>query len=151
MAAVLAALRPHPHRGDIVAAGVVVMTVFTYLVNLRFASDWSTSGHFFFSLAITAPIVTMAFLADAGDATPRPYESILYVCDFLLSVLTLSFLADLIGIDNSSFNVAWVGLLLIGICLFYARGRNSAIMTLLAALTGVVVFISVIDWWFGVD
>src|SRR5690242_11026017 len=132
MAAVLAALRPHPHRGDIVAAGVVVLTVFTYLANLRFASDWSTTGHFFFSLA------------DAGDATPRPYESILYVCDFLLSVLTLSFLADLIGIDNSSFNVVWVGLFLIGICLFYARGRNSAIMTLLAALTGVVVFIALV-------
>jgi hypothetical protein len=146
MEAVMRFLRPHPHRGDTVAAGVVVLTVFTVLVNLRFAADWSTGAHFVFSLAIALPVAAMAVLSKAGDVTPRPYESILYVADFILSLQALVFLADLLGIDSGSFNATWVGLVLISLCLFYALRRNSAIMTLLGALTAVFTLIVLIDW-----
>ena len=146
----LAALRPHPHRGDIVAAGVVVLTVFTTLVNLRFSSDWSTTAHFFFTLAFAAPVIAMAFQADAGDDTPRSYESILHVAAFILLVQTLGTLESLIGIDNGGFNGTWVSALLVAFCVWFVRNRNSAIMTLLAALTGVVGVVFLIDWINGI-
>lgn len=147
----LSRLRPHPHRGDPIAAGVVVLTLFTVLVNARFGGDWSLGVRFAFTLAMGAPVVAMAAQADAGDEIPRPYESILYVSSFVLLVITLGLLADVLGAEGGSGSVTWVGTLLALYCLWFARRRNSAIMSLLAALTGVVVVIALIDWVLDVN
>src|SRR5689334_8730383 len=147
----LAVLRPHPHRGDVVAAGVVVLTVFTVLVNLRFAGDWSDAAHLLVSLAVAAPVLAMAVQANSGDDQPRPYESVLYVTAFILLLVTLLSLSAVLGIDNGSFNGTWISAALIAVCVWFARARNSAIMTLLAALTGVAGVLIVINWIFGID
>jgi hypothetical protein len=147
----LTRLRPHPHRGDPIAAGVVVLTLFTVLVNARFAGDWSLGVRFVFTLVLAAPVVAMAAQADAGDEVPRPYESILYVASFVLLVFTLGLLADVLGADGGSGSITWVGTLLVLYCLRFARRRNSAIMSLFAALTGVIVVIALIDWVLDVN
>ncbi|MFL5843196.1 MAG: hypothetical protein ACJ762_00790 [Solirubrobacteraceae bacterium] len=142
----LALLRPHPHRGDTVAAGVVVLTLFTVLVNARFAGEWSDVARLLFTLAFAAPVVVMAVQAVSGDAEPRPYESVLHVASFVLVVLTLGLLADVLGAEGGSGSTTWVGALVVGYALWFARRRNSAIMTLLAALAAVITFIALVDW-----
>lgn len=142
----LAALRPHPHRGDIVAAGVVVLTLFTVLVNARFAGDWAVGVRLLVTLAAALPVVAMAVQAQSGDAVPRAYESILHVASFVLVVLSLGLLADLLGAEGGSGSTTWVGTLVALYALWFARERNSAIMALLAALTAVIVVLAAIDW-----
>ena len=121
----MSVLRPHPHRGDIVAAGVVVLTVFAVLVNARFADEWSDVVRLLVSLAIVVPVIAMAVQSDAGDPAPRPYEWVLHVCSFVLLVLTLGNLASFFDGDGPG-TVTWVGLLLIAYCGWFAARRNSA-------------------------
>lgn len=147
-----AALRIHPHRGDPVAAGVVVLTLFAFLTVGRFADEWSDFPRFLFAAAIAGLVVALAFGADAGDDVPRPYESVVYVASFLLLLLALTQTAALLGADGESAGtVVWVGLLLLGYCAYLSTRRNSAIMTLLGALTAVVVVVAFIDWVFSPD
>jgi hypothetical protein len=147
-----AALRIHPHRGDTVAAGVVVLTLFAVLTLGRFADEWGDLGRFVFVAVIAAVVVALALQADAGDDVPRPYESVIYVASFLLVVMAIGQLARVLGAgDGSSGTVVWVGLLVLGYAAYLARRRNSAIMTLLAALTGVVVVLAFVDWVFSPD
>lgn len=149
----LAALRPHPHRGDVVAAGVVVLTVFVVVVNVRFGGEWSAGARLLVTLLAAAPVVLMAIQSRAGDAVPRPYESILFVCAFVLTAIALLDLADALGADGdpSSGTVVWVGTLVAAFCAWFAVRRNSAIMTLLAALAAVVVILAFVDWVFDPD
>ena len=151
MTKALELLRPHPHRGDVVAAGTVVLTLFTAVTIARFGADWSDGARLLLALAVGLPVLAMAFQSDAGDELPRPYESVLHVCAFVLAVLILVNLADVLGAEGGSGSTTWVGLLLVAFCLYFARNRNSAIMTLLAALTGVVVLLAAVDWIFGID
>lgn len=145
----LALLRPHPHRGDIVAAGVVVLTVFWIVTDARFAPEWSDTLRFVLSALIAAIVVVMALQADAGDDVPRPYESVLYVASFLLVLIALAELATLLGAEGGSAGtVVWVGALLAAYAAYYAHDRNSAIMTLATALTLVVVVFAFVEWVF---
>jgi len=140
-----AALRPHPHRGDIVAAGVVLLTLFTLMVNLRMGGDWSKGVHLIVTAVIAALVLAMVFQPGSGDETPRPYESVLHVASFLLLLATLVNLANVLGSHGGSGTFVWVGLLLIGYCAWFVSERNSAVMTLLAAVTGVVVVLSFVS------
>jgi hypothetical protein len=148
-----ALLRPHPHRGDTVAAGVVVLTLFAVVVNLRFAGTWSDAVRFLVTLVVAAPVLAMAVQSRSGDAVPRPYESVLYVASFVLVVVTLADLAAWLGSGRgpSAGTVTWVSLLVCGFCGWFARNRNSAIMTLLAAVSAVVLVLAFVDWTFGID
>lgn len=149
----LALLRPHPHRGDTVAAGVVVLTLFWFVTDARFAGEWSDGVRLVISAVIAGVVIALALQADAGDDVPRPYESVLYVASFLLALLTLSELASLLGSDEdtSPGTVVWVGTLLAAYAAWFAHKRNSAIMTLLAAVTAVVVVFAFVEWAFDPD
>lgn len=147
-----AALRIHPHRGDTVAAGVVVLTLFAVLTLGRLGPEWSDGARFLFHAGLAAIVVALALQADAGDDVPRPYESVIYVASFLHLLLALGQLAAILGASGeSSGTVVWVGLLVLGYCAYLAKNRNSAIMTLLGALTAVVVVVAFVDWVFGPD
>jgi hypothetical protein len=149
----LARLKPHPHRGDPVAAGVVLLTLFTVIVDARFAEDWPDGTRFVFVAVVAAAVIAMAMQADAGDGLPRPYESVLHVASFVLLLVALAELAQVLGADglNASGTITWVGLLLVLYCVWFATRRNSAIMTLLAAATAVVVVNAFVDWAFDPD
>jgi hypothetical protein len=147
----MAILRPHPHRGDIVAAAVVLLTLFVLVATFRMADDWSSGVRLIVSGVAFALVAAMVFQPGSGDETPRPYESVLYVASFLLGLITLINLADVLGSEGGSGTFVWVGLLLIAYCAWFVRERDSAIMTLLAALTGVVVVLALIDLIFSPD
>lgn len=144
----LALLRPHPHRGDTVAAGVVVLTVFWVVTDARFAGDWSDALRFVLSVLIAGLVAAVALQAATRDDVPRPYESVLYVASFLLVLVALVELATLLGSEGGPGTVVWVGALLAAYASHLARDRHSAIMTLLAALALVVVVFAFVDWVF---
>src|SRR4051794_29073905 len=141
----MAVLRPHPHRGDTVAAGAVMLTLFVLLVTLRMAGDWSSGVRLIVSGAAAALVILMILQPGSGDDTPRPYESVLHVSSFLLLLITLGNLADVLGSHGGSGTLVWIGLVLAAYCHFFAWQRNSAIMTLLGALSAVVVILAFVD------
>ena len=142
-------LTPSSERGDVLAAGAVVLTTFTLLFAIRFADSWAAGPRLLVVGAVAMLIGTLAFLAPMEGGVSRPYQSVLYVADFVLTLLTLVELADVFGADNglsASGTIVWVGLLLIGLAAFYATSRRAPIMTLFAAATGVVVVNAFFDW-----
>jgi len=146
---VLERLTPNPERGDVIAAGAVVITTFALLFDIRFADSWSAGPRLLVVGALAFLIGTLAVLAPLDGATPRPYQSILYVTDFVLTALMLGELADVLGAEgqlSSSGTIVWVGLLLIALAAFYATSRRSPIMTLLGAATAVVVVNEFFRW-----
>jgi hypothetical protein len=145
----LAPLRPHPHRGDVVAAGVVLLTLFILMVNLRMAGDWSSGVRLVVTGVAAALVVAMVLQPGSGDEVPRPYESVLYVGSFVLFLATLVNLADVFGSNGGSGTFVWVGLVLIAYCAWFVRERNSAVMTLLAAVTGVLVVVAFVNLAFS--
>ncbi|MDX6640637.1 MAG: hypothetical protein QOF12_1648 [Solirubrobacteraceae bacterium] len=146
----LARLRPHPHRGDTVAAGVVVLTLFAVVLDGRFSSAWADGVRFVVVALIAAVVIAMAAQSELVDERPRPYQSVLQVAGFVLLLVALSELARVFGANGlgSAGTVVWVGTLLALFSLWFATRRNSAIMTLIGAATGVVVAIAFVDWAF---
>jgi hypothetical protein len=149
MAAAFDRITPRSDRGDVLAAGAVVITTFALLFDIRFGDSWDSGPRLLVVGAIAFLIGTLAVLAPLEEPTPRPYQSVLYVTDFVLTLLMLGELADVLGAQDglsASGTIVWVGLLLIGLAGFYAIARRSAIMTLFAAVTGVVVVNAFFDW-----
>jgi hypothetical protein len=148
---VLEALRPQPHRGDVVAAGVVVLTVLVAVVDVRFAGTWGIGIRFVLTALAAAFVTTMAVLAPLEGETPRAYQSILYVASFVLGLLALLDLARVLGADHpigAHGTRVWVGLLLAGGMSWFATRRNSATCTLLGAAAAVVTVVAFFDWVF---
>ena len=91
---------------------------------------------------IAAPWSRWRCRATPATTSPRPYEAVLYVASFVLLVLTLSELAQTARRRRPRLagTFVWVGAAADRLLRVVSRARrNSAIMTLLAALTGVVV------------
>src|SRR4051794_16876921 len=142
-------LTPNSDRGDVIAAGAVVLTTFAVLFDIRFGDSWAAGPRLLVVGALAMLVGTLAVLARLEGERPRPYQSVLYVADFVLTLLLLGELADVLGADDglsASGTIVWVGLLLIGLAGFYATQRRSAIMTLLGAATAVVVVNAFFDW-----
>jgi hypothetical protein len=138
-------LAPKPFRGDQVAAGTVVLAVLVLLLNVRMGS-WSTGLHLAYTAAATALVLGMSVAAPNDPAGPPAWHATLYVAGFLLAGATLVRLADVLGSDGGSGTAVWVGLALTALATWMSRGRNSAGGTLLAALTGVVTSLALLDW-----
>jgi hypothetical protein len=152
MAGVLAALRPEPHRGDQVAAGVVVLAVAIYVLEIRFADTWGAGIHFVIDGLATFAVGALAVQSPLEGERPRAFQSVLYIATFFLAILTLANLADILGADdplNASGTLVWIGLLLVVLCAWFSTRRNSAIMTLLGVVTFGIVVEAFIDWVFN--
>lgn len=151
MAAVLAALRPEPHRGDQVAAGAVVLTVAIYVLEARFASTWGAGIRFVIDALAAFAVGALAVQSPVEGERPRAYQSVLYVATFFLVAITLNNLADILGADNppqASGTVVWIAVLLLALCVWFATRRNSAIMTLLGAISFAFAVEAFIEWVF---
>jgi hypothetical protein len=154
VAAVLAALRPEPHRGDQVAAGVVALTVAIYVLELRFADTWGVGIRFVIAALATSAVAALAVQSPVEGERPRAYQSVLYIATFFLAAVTLDNLADILGADappRASGTIVWIALLLVALCVWFAVRRNSAVMTLLGAVSFVFVVEAFIDWVFDPD
>ena len=112
MPGVLAALRPEPHRGDQVAAGVVVLAVAIYVLEIRFADTWGAGIHFVIDGLATFAVGALAVQSPLEGERPRAFQSVLYIATFFLAILTLANLADILGADdplNASGTLVWIG------------------------------------------
>jgi hypothetical protein len=150
----LEALRPEPHRGDVIAAGAVVLTTAIYVLELRFESAWGVGIRFVLAGLAAAFVAALAVQSPVEGERPRAYQSVLYVATFALTAVALVNLADILGADHppqAAGTVVWIGLLLIGLCAWFAARRNSAIMTLLGAVSFGIVVEAFIEWVFNPD
>jgi hypothetical protein len=75
VASVLDRLRPHPHRGDIIAAGAVPLALAAFVIELRM-THWALGPRFIVAFLIAALLLTMAWLAPLEGGSPRAYHSV---------------------------------------------------------------------------
>jgi peptidoglycan/LPS O-acetylase OafA/YrhL len=144
-------LRPKPFRGDVVAAGAVVLATLVWVVAVRFDEAWGPGAHLAYALPAWAFVTALALLAPMEGDAPRAYQSVLYVASIALFGLVLTSLGRVLGAEDTLSapgNVAWVFAALTALALTFATRRNSAVSTLIGALAaGVVVVESVQSIW----
>ena len=154
-----AALRPAPERGNTIAAGAAALTLLVLVVGGRFDTEWGSGIHLVYSAAAALAVIAMAAMSPRparhsveGAERPAGWQSVLFIAAFVLTLDALSNLADVFGVESvfdSSGTLVWVGLLLVGLTLWFARGWNSGISNLLSAVTLVVVILAFVDWVFS--
>jgi hypothetical protein len=141
-------LRPHPHRGDIVAAGAVVLAVAVGMVNVRMDVTWGDGVFLVLDLLAFALVLTMGMLAELEDGRPRPYQSALLVAGLFLLALTLFRLAQVFGVDHplaASGAVFWTAFVLSGVAAWPAWARNSSICALIEFVAGGIALLAFVD------
>jgi hypothetical protein len=151
--ALLSPLRPKPFRGDVVAAGVVVLTTLVWTVTVRFASAWGHGVHLGYATVAWAFVTAMAVLAPLEDGTPRAYQSVLYVASVALFIDAVVQLGQVLGSDGagSPGTATWVLAAVAVYALGFATRRNSAVCTLLGALAGGLAVLVAVNWIWSPD
>lgn len=136
-------LRPHPHRGDLIAAGAVALAVAIYLVNFRM-DDWGAGVHLVIAGAAALLVLAMGLLARLEEEWPRAYHTALLVAGLALALVALVRVADVLlgDSDGSSGTAMWVLALFAAIAAYPAVRLNSPICALIAAMAlgGAVLF-----------
>jgi hypothetical protein len=160
----LRAIRPEPHRGELVAAGGVVLAVAIGLLNQRMGNTWGHGVLFVLDATAAALLLAMGLLADpewheeaqqregitgTGPSVAarrvRGYIGVLLLSGFAIGVLALTWLARVLGADSavgSSGASLWVSVVLAlgGFALWRARAVTvfvlvAAVLSGVAALT----------------
>jgi hypothetical protein len=142
-------LRPHPDRGDLIAAGAVLLTVGLVVVDLRFNSTWSAFARFLVMLGGALVVFGMALLAPLEEARPRAYHSVLLVAGLALVLATLGELSNLLGADGGSGGNFWVFGAWALIAASCAARFNSAVCGLIAAVASGASSLFFVDWVFN--
>src|SRR4051794_16965958 len=91
-------LRPPPHRGPLIAAGAVLVTVGVALEEIRLASKLSLGVHLII-LALAAGTIYALGMQVRQEGRPYAFQSVLLVCGLLLLYPALLRLADVLGAD----------------------------------------------------
>ncbi len=123
-----------PFRGDLVAAGAVVLAVGVLVLELRVG--WAGGVRAAITGGAAALLLALAWLAPVEEATPRTYVSALLLAAYPLAFGALDAIVDGRG---------WLAAGLLALAVLYAgaaRARNSATCTLLAAASAVLA-----AWW----
>jgi hypothetical protein len=151
MPALLDLLRPPPHRGPLIAAGAVLVTLGVALEEVRLDDRFPTGIHLLI-LAVAAGTVYALGVQVVQEGRPYAFQSVLLVCGLLLLYPALLTLSDVLGADFETFPagaVVWTSLLYAGAALYPAVARNSAICALIAALAVGVAVLAFADWAFA--
>jgi hypothetical protein len=154
LASPLSLLRPKPFRGDVVAAGVVVLTTLVWVVSVRFADAWVAGVHLAYAAVACAFVSAMGVLSPKEGDEPRAYQSVLYVASIALFIDVVAQLSRVFGSDgvlSSAGNATWVFAAVAAFALAFATRRNSAVCTLLAALAGGLAVFVAVDWIWSPD
>jgi peptidoglycan/LPS O-acetylase OafA/YrhL len=141
-------LRPKPFRGDVVAAGVVVLVTLVWTVAARFDDAWGAGVHLAYAAAAWVFVTALAVLAPMERHEPRAYQSVLYVSSFALGMVVLAELGRVLGADGTlsgSGEAAWYFAVLAVLALAFAVRRNSAVCTLLGALSAGGAVLAAVD------
>jgi hypothetical protein len=142
-------LRPKPFRGDVVAAGVVVLATLVGVVATRFDHAWGPGAHLAYATVAWAFVTALAALSPAEGDSPRAYQSVLYVAAVALFAIAVEELGEVLGADGAldgAGNVTWFFAVVAVFALVFAIGRNSAVCTLLGALAAGVAVLAAVEW-----
>jgi hypothetical protein len=141
-------LRPKPFRGDVVAAGVVVLTTLVFVVAVRFDDAWGPGAHLAYSAVAWAFVTALALLAPMEGDAPRAYQSVLYVSSIALLTIVLVELSRVLGADalSTAGSGTWFFAVLAVFALGLAVRRNSAVCTLLGALSAGAAVLAAVEW-----
>jgi hypothetical protein len=140
-------LRPPAHRGPLIAAGAVALTVGVALEQIRVSppNGWQLA----IVGALAALLLWLALQARLEGGHPPAYLSVLTVCGLLLLYVALLRLARVLGADFDEFlptgTIAWTAALEAAVATLVAVRRSSAIAALIAAIFGGVAVLSAWD------
>ena len=146
-------LRPPPHRGPLIAAGAVLVTVGVALEEIRLNEKLATGFHLLI-LALAAGAIYALGMQVRQEGRPYAFQSVLLVCGLLLAYPALLTLADVLGADFDSFPagaVTWTALALAGLALWPAAARESAICALIGAIAAGGAAAAFVNWSTGAD
>ncbi|MDO8213440.1 hypothetical protein [Conexibacter sp. CPCC 206217] len=147
-------LRPHPHRGDLIAGGAVPLTVALLLINLRLDDSWGNGVFFVLNLLACAIVLGMGVLAPMEEETPRAYQLVLQLSGLVLLFVTLMRLAQVFGVQEP-LGSAWTAFLILAVmtaaAAWLARERRSEVCTLIAGITGTFALLAFVDLVFSPD
>jgi hypothetical protein len=148
--AVLDRLRPHPHRGDVIAAGAVPLATAAIVIELRM-TQWSLGARFVVVGLIAVLLLAMGWLAELEDEEPRPYHSLLLISGLLPLIVALQLLAEVLGAARppGAGGATWMFGVESGVAVAAARRSNSSACTLIAALAAAVAVEALVTWVFA--
>jgi len=147
-----AALTPHPHRGDLIAAGAVPLALGVLLINARMNGPWGTGVLLVTSALGCALILGMGLLAPREGERPRSYQQVLLLAGQALGFVTLARLAQVLGADeplNTTGSLTWIFLIVALGAAWIAHVYRSAVCAFVAALAGTVAVLAFVDWAFS--
>jgi hypothetical protein len=145
-------LRPPPHRGPLIAAGAVLLTVGVALTELRLGTEIGAGVHVLLLAASCAAVLGLGLQAPNEDGRPPAYQSVLLVCGLLLLYPALLRLADVLGADLAdgvaAGTLVWTGIPMTAVAAWTAATRRSAICALIAAAAAAVTLLAAVRWIF---
>jgi hypothetical protein len=148
-------LRPPAHRGPLIAAGAVILTVGLALEELRLDEQLPDAVHVLILALAAALLLGIGLQAPLEDGSPPAYQSVLLVCGLLILAAMLLELANLLGANFDERPPAgaltWTSALLGLAALYPALRRNSAICLMIAALAGGIGVLAAANWLLRLD
>jgi hypothetical protein len=145
----LALLTPKPFRGDVIAAGVVVLVTLVWTLAFRFEDAWGPGVHLAYSAVALAFVGAMAVLAPMEGDTPRAYQSVLYLATISLWTAVLVAFVRCIGAHDLVPTLRATTLVLIAIAILsfeLSIRNNSAACTLVGAIAAGLAGLTGL-WW----
>jgi hypothetical protein len=146
-------LRPPPHRGPLIAAGAVLVTLGIALEEVRLDDKFPTGVHLVI-LAVASGVIYALGVQVVQQGRPYAFQSVLLVCGLLLLFPALLTLSDVLGADFDGFPagaVVWTSLLYAGAALYPAVARGSSICALIGALALGLAAMAFANWVFGAN
>lgn len=147
----LALLTPKPFRGDVIAAGVVVLVTLVWTLVARFDQVWGAGVHLAYCAVACAFVGAMAVRAPMEGDAPRAYQSVLYIATVALWAAAIGELARVLGSDDLASGSRAIALETAAIAVVafaLATRRNSAVCTLIGAVAGGISVLAAVDWVF---
>jgi hypothetical protein len=148
------ALRPHSDRGDVIAAGAVVLALGAVVADLRLGEAWAAGVRLALLSGPAALVVLVMGVGSPVQERPRPYLTILLLAGLALTALALSDLADALGDEGrlaSPAATTFVSGCLAALCLLLAPAKRSATVTLAGCVAGAATLLAAADLGFELD
>ena len=148
----LGALTPHPHRGDLIAAGAVPLALGVLLIDVRFADAWSNGILLVLTALACGLVLGMGLLAPLEGERPRAYQQVLLLAGLVLGFVALLRFARVLGAHEAlaaAGSRTWIFAVVALVAAWIARTRRSAICALIAALGAIVAVVSFVAWVFA--
>ena len=145
-------LRPPAHRGPLIAAGAVLVTVGVALEEIRLHDKLPLGVHLVILALATGVMLGLGLQARREGGGPPPFQSALLICGLALLAPALLTLADVLGADFATFPagaVTWTSLLFAAASVWIAMTKWSAICALIGALALGVALLSFVNWATG--